>query len=103
MGERPNIADRTDQDITDDVVACLNIVGPEWVGWMDPSFLPLHVRDQLDEFEREAREHGTCGSGCMEVRYDADERKMTWSVVVGVRFDDSDDEDNTSPSEADRG
>jgi anti-sigma regulatory factor (Ser/Thr protein kinase) len=92
---RPKMCDRTDADITEDMVACLRQIAPMWLA-MFPDTLMLHVRDTLDELEQNARTHGIASTGCMVVTYDAEEGKTEWSVIVGYRYDDPE-------PEADRG
>lgn len=82
------LADRSDERIMDDVLACLGIVKPQWFNWMDDTTRVLHVREQLDEMEAQARESGRCETGCMVVEYDLAERVMRWSVLVAYRYDE---------------
>lgn len=72
------------------VIACLQIVRPEWLGWFDPSLLPLYVRDTLDELEELARSTGNAATGCMEVRYDTEDGSMEWRVLIATRYDEPD-------------
>lgn len=79
---------RSDERITDDVVACLRVVLPLWLGlFPDDSALTLHVRDTLDQLESDARKTGFASTGCMVVTYDAEVERLEWSIVVGYRYD----------------
>ena len=86
------LADRSDEQVTDDLIACLRHVNPKWLAlFPDDSALMLHVRDTLDDLEGEAREHGRAETGCMVVEYDREDGQMRWSVLVAYRYDDNDE------------
>lgn len=95
MNDESPLAERSDERIMDDALACLGIVKPEWFNWMDDSTRVLHVREQLDELEAQARKTGRCETGCMVVEYDPENRVMRWSVLVAYRYDDAETENLT--------
>jgi hypothetical protein len=87
--ERPDMQERTDEDLTYDIVKCLRVIDPTWVRlWEDDATLTLHVRSTLDELEVIARETGFAATGCIVVQYDHQDEHMTWRVEVGSRFFD---------------
>lgn len=96
MPDETPLADRSDERIMDDIIACLGIVRPQWFDWFDETSRVMWVRQQLDDMEANAREHGRGETGCMIVEYDADEKVMRWSVLVAYRYED--DESDPSPA-----
>ncbi len=87
------LGDRSDQEITDAIVACLRVVDPMWIAWFpDDSTLFLHVRDTLDELEKIARETSYAATGCMNVIYNAEADSFQWAVTVAYRYPDNQEE-----------
>jgi hypothetical protein len=91
MPDKPPLDSRSDEQIMDDIIACLAIVQPQWFDWFDDSARVLHVREQLDDLERQARETGFSETGCMVVEYDAENKKIQWSIRVAYRYEDGDE------------
>lgn len=83
--------ERLPMDALDDVVAMLQIVGPEWVSWYDPRALRAHVHDMLIDGIASAKAHGAWSSGCVRVRYE--DGKTEISVVAAYSYETADTAD----------